>query len=694
MKTKIISILALLLTVTQGAWAAEAFTGSGSGTPGDPYVISNNEEYWAFVHNVNDGMFTTQYFKLNYSPVSIESSIGTADHPFQGHFDGNGNTAGLSINTENSYVALFAYASGATIENLHVNGTVTTSNIYAAGLIANATNVTITNCRSSVTINSSYNGGGGHAGFVGLAAGTITITGCLFDGTLATTNGTTQCSGFIGWSDATTTAITNSLCVPASVTSGMEGYDFVRPLHSPAVTNSYASESFNVSYRHGKILRSISAGTDVTSLGISGASTEYSVSGITAYATGIKYNGVYYAGNGESVSLALSHDDKAGYTFNQYAVAGGGTLTAQTETSATLSMTDANQTINAQWTANTYSVHFNGNGSTSGSMDNESFTYDEAKTLTTNAFSRTGYTFDGWATTADGDVAYTDGQSVSNLTAENGATVELFAHWSSNTTTSGIDWNPATDSGTFLMPAYNVEVSTELWYKVDEEKTPAENAAYGTKSDFFLNRTLTANVWNTFASPFAIAAGDMTKYFGAGAKVRQLNTTSVAENVLTLNFEDATSIVAGQPYLVKPAANVDFSADGKEFAGVDLTAASATPTATTYVNFIPTLGKTAVTGDPKDILILNASGTLVHPSAAGNMKGFRGYFVMHEETASLARAFVINFGEGETTGIQPIRMENGTTPAEGTYDLSGRRIQGQPTQKGVYIQNGKKVVIK
>ena len=186
----------------------------------------------------------------------------------------------------------------------------------------------------------------------------------------------------------------------------------------------------------------------------------------------------------------------------------------------------------------------------------------------------------------------------------------------------------------------------------------------------------------------------MEKYFGAGAKVRQLESTSVAGTVLTLNFTNASSIVAGQPYLVKPAANVDFSADGKEFAGVDLNDASATPTATTYVNFVPTLGVTAVTDDPKDILILNTSGTLVHPSATGNMKGFRAYFKMHEAAASQARAFVMNFGEGESTGIQPIRMENGTTPAEGTYDLSGRRIQGQPTHKGVYIQNGKKVVIK
>ena len=334
-----------------------------------------------------------------------------------------------------------------------------------------------------------------------------------------------------------------------------------------------------------------------------------------------------------------------------------------------------------------FTVSYNANGG-SGAPSAQEKCYDITLTLSSTQPTRDGYTFAGWNTAADGNgTPYAAGATYSA-----NADVTLYAQWTCNTTTSGIDWNPSTKSGTFLMPAYNVEVSTELWYKVNEEKTLDENiAAYGTKSDFFLNRTLTANVWNTFASPFAIAAGDMTKYFGAGAKVRQLESTSVDGTVLTLNFTDATEIVAGQPYLVKPAATVDFSADGKEFAGVSLTAASATPTEKTHVDFVPTLGKTWVEGNMNDILILNTSGTLVYPSAVGNMKGFRGYFLMHDAAAG-ARAFVINFGDGETTGIQPIRMENGTTPAEGTYDLSGRRIQGQPTQKGVYIQNGKKVI--
>ena len=250
-------------------------------------------------------------------------------------------------------------------------------------------------------------------------------------------------------------------------------------------------------------------------------------------------------------------------------------------------------------------------------------------------------------------------------------------------------------SGSFNMPTYDVEITTELYYKLSAEETLTDNqTAYNGKTDFFLDRTLTKDVWNTFASPFAITEDKMETYFGAGAKVRKLKESSVSDNVLTITFEDASSIEAGHPYIVKPTtANVDFSADGKEFAGVDLSAATATADNTTYMNFVPTLGKTTVTGEVDDILILNTSGTLVHPSATGNMKGFRGYFVMHEAPAG-TRALNINFGDGEATGIIPIRLENGTATTDGmTFDLQGRKV-AQPTQKGIYIQNGKKAIIK
>ena len=69
-----------------------------------------------------------------------------------------------------------------------------------------------------------------------------------------------------------------------------------------------------------------------------------------------------------------------------------------------------------------YSVKFNANGG-SGSMANEPFTYGTAKALIANAFTRTDYTFQGWATSANGAKVYNDKQLVSNLADTSGAVV-------------------------------------------------------------------------------------------------------------------------------------------------------------------------------------------------------------------------------------------------------------------------------
>ena len=87
-------------------------------------------------------------------------------------------------------------------------------------------------------------------------------------------------------------------------------------------------------------------------------------------------------------------------------------------------------TLTANWTANTYYVSFNGNGSTGGSMSRQTFRYGTAQKLTSNAFKKTGFTFSKWTRNADGTgTSYTNGQSVSNLTSSNGATINLYAQW-------------------------------------------------------------------------------------------------------------------------------------------------------------------------------------------------------------------------------------------------------------------------
>ena len=75
-----------------------------------------------------------------------------------------------------------------------------------------------------------------------------------------------------------------------------------------------------------------------------------------------------------------------------------------------------------------YTVKFNANGGT-GTMANQSFTYGTSKVLTANAFTRTGYVFQGWATSASGGKVYNDMQKVQDLTTTSGAAVNLYAVW-------------------------------------------------------------------------------------------------------------------------------------------------------------------------------------------------------------------------------------------------------------------------
>ena len=74
-----------------------------------------------------------------------------------------------------------------------------------------------------------------------------------------------------------------------------------------------------------------------------------------------------------------------------------------------------------------YTVVFNSNGGT-GTMSDQSFNVDETKALSTNTLSKSGYTFLGWSTSADGDVVYADGESVTNI-ANSGESITLYAVW-------------------------------------------------------------------------------------------------------------------------------------------------------------------------------------------------------------------------------------------------------------------------
>lgn len=81
----------------------------------------------------------------------------------------------------------------------------------------------------------------------------------------------------------------------------------------------------------------------------------------------------------------------------------------------------------------TYTVKFDGNTNTSGSMTDQIMIYNALMPIKKNAFKKTGYLFNGWATSPTGTGIYSDKQVVKNLTTVSGGIVNLYATWDAST---------------------------------------------------------------------------------------------------------------------------------------------------------------------------------------------------------------------------------------------------------------------
>lgn len=155
----------------------------------------------------------------------------------------------------------------------------------------------------------------------------------------------------------------------------------------------------------------------------------------TANSYAIAYAGMDGAEAGEhqpkshtyGTATTVSDPTKTGYTFAGWLVNGSGEAVKD----LTLGADDYTEaiTLTATWTANHYTVAFDANGG-SGTMAPQAFTYDAAQALAAASFTRAGHTFAGWNTAADGSgTSFADGTSVVNLSAEDGASVTLYAQW-------------------------------------------------------------------------------------------------------------------------------------------------------------------------------------------------------------------------------------------------------------------------
>lgn len=118
-------------------------------------------------------------------------------------------------------------------------------------------------------------------------------------------------------------------------------------------------------------------------------------------------------------TMPIPNPSKAGYTFNNWAKSGGGSLSGTTYTFG-----DSNGTLTANWQIKTWTVDYDANGG-SGAPASQTKTYGQTLVLAADVPTRTGYTFKGWATTSDASVAQY--QPGGNYTANQAAT--LYAVW-------------------------------------------------------------------------------------------------------------------------------------------------------------------------------------------------------------------------------------------------------------------------
>ncbi len=137
---------------------------------------------------------------------------------------------------------------------------------------------------------------------------------------------------------------------------------------------------------------------------------------------------------GSKTALNANKFQKKGYTFKNWNTKkdGSGNAYANKADGSKLTKTNGTTvTLYAQWNVNKYTITFNGNGSTSGSMKKLSnCKYGKKYTLTKNGFKKKGYTFTGWNTKKDGSgKTYKNKAEVKNLSAKADGKVTLYAQW-------------------------------------------------------------------------------------------------------------------------------------------------------------------------------------------------------------------------------------------------------------------------
>ena len=221
--------------------------------------------------------------------------------------------------------------------------------------------------------------------------------------------------------------------------------------------------------------------------------------------------------------------------------------------------------------------------------------------------------------------------------------------------------------------------------------------------------------WNTLTLPFnaSVTEGPL-----AGATLMELDTeagsyahaTGFDNGTLYLNFKSAQSIEAGKPYIIKWEGTSGTIVD-PVFNNVTIVySRKYIMSSDKKLAFYGNYGPESFAEEENRILYLGANNTLYYPKPADaehpvTINSFRALFRLIGITAgepnnqttnpqtNSVRAFVLNFGDESTGVTTPLANWRGDG-GEAWYTINGVKLSGKPTQKGLYIKNGHKIIIK
>ncbi|MBR6252332.1 MAG: BspA family leucine-rich repeat surface protein [Clostridia bacterium] len=341
-------------------------------------------------------------------------------------------------------------------------------------------------------------------------------------------------------------------------------------------------------------------GWDTSSAGTSkvysGGDKYYTNADLTLYAYWqphytIKFNGNGSTGGstadqgmtyGVAKNLTANGFTRTGYTYSKWNTQANGSGTNYNNQQSVNNLTStAGGTFNlyAQWNPITYTISFNGNGNTGGSTSGMSMTYDVAKNLTANGFTKTGHSFSKWNTqAAGGGTNYNNQQSVGNLTSTAGGTVTLYAQWTPDTYTVSYNKNAGSDTvtnmpsnqtktyGVTLTLSGNTPVRSGYEFKGWGTSSSATTASYQPGGSYTANSATTLYaIWNeldakyvdgkTFALAIKRLAGNnISSYADSDSSI-----TSIAWSNSAPNMSLDSAVKASQYRNISSSSLVDVS---------------------------------------------------------------------------------------------------------------------------------------